>query len=551
VYGTHVRDGGLIADDWSNAAKTRYLAACCGTGQTGQGSGYLAEVENLLNDGPAGYHIGLPVLIPPVYAAFGDAIAPHLALALLLAVLVSASLYSVLRRFRVAPVHALAMAALVLVFPWSDANRLWAMASYNQLSVVLWLAGVQLAVSGAGRTGRAAGGRHAAAVVLYAAGIAVYELVAGAVLVSAAFYWHRGAGGRPAWKGLAVRWAVDVAVTAATLIAVLLLALPRVIIPWSERFSFAGVVADESLTLLAFAAVPLAGVPRLLVVGVVLVVLAGAAFVRTRLSQGDPARAVVTHWLLLAAAGVLVVAGGYALAVPGGYGRPLSAGIENRVNLVSAGGYVLVVYATAALIGLLGARAARRPATWSAAAPVAAALVVGVGYVDLTRESAGHYGRSWTEQLRVLHAIRDGGPYPPFALIFPFSYPSFTSVGVPVFAWNWDLPPASKVILDDPGPAAFPVLPGTTFTCDDDSVVPENPHGLGELMRAQYGNVFFVDVTTGRSQGLEDRQGCEAALLDFRPGPLHPDRGCSLLGGGPATRLSWTCEDGPPPLMRP
>lgn len=178
VYGTHVRDGGFIMDDWSNRAKTRFLASCCGVGATGHGSGYLAQVHNLLSDGPAGYHIGLPVLIPLSYRAFRPAIAPHLALAVALAVSVSVCMYAVLRRFRLAPVHAGMMAALVLVFPWSDANRLWAMAGYNQVGVVLWLVGLLVALRGV----RASGGRavllHAAALACYAAGIAVYELLA-------------------------------------------------------------------------------------------------------------------------------------------------------------------------------------------------------------------------------------------------------------------------------------------------------------------------------------------------------------------------------------
>lgn len=552
VYGGHVRDGGFLMDDWSNAAKTRYLAACCGTGQTGQGSGYLVQARNLLSDGPAGYHIGLPLLIPLTFFAFRPAIAPHLALAVGLAILLSSCMYTVLRRFRVAPVHALLMAALVLVFPWSDANRLWAMASYNQLAVVLWLLGLLVALRGLRSSGRPAVLLHALALVLYAAGIAIYELVAGAVLVSAAFYYlHRGAGGGVAWRGVAWRWAADVALTAATLSAVVALALPRFIIPWDQRLDFAGVVADESVTLLAFAFVPFAQPSRWLVVGVTAALLLAGAVVRARLADEDPVRAGLGQWLAVAVAGVVVVGAGYALAVPGGYGRPLSAGIENRVNLVSGVGYVMLVYASAALAGLLAVRAVRRPPEWAAVVPVAASLVIGAAYVGLTRESAANYDRSFAEQLTVLHAIRDGGPYPPGALIFPFSYPSFTAVGVPVFSWIWDLPPATKVILDDPSPAAFPVLPGTTFTCDDESVVPSNPHGLGELQRGRYGTTFFVDVASGRTVRLDDRAACEAAAAAFRPGPLIEGQECSLAGGGPASRLDWTCEDGRPPLIRP
>lgn len=551
VYGTHVRDGGFLMDDWSNAAKTRYLAACCGTGQTGRGSGYLAELQNLLSDGPAGYHIGLPVLIPLSFFAFQPAIAPHLALALSLAIVVSACMYAVLRRFRVAPVHALLMAALVLVFPWSDSNRLWAMASYNQLAVVLWLLGLLVALQGLRRRGPRAVLLHTGSLILYAAGIAIYELLAGAVLVSAAFYWHRDAHGRVAWKGVTLRWVADVAVTGGMLLAVLAVALPRFIIPWEQRLAFAEVVADESVTLLAFAAVPFAEPSRTLVLAVMAAVLIVGIAVRARLASDDAARDGLGHWLLVAASGVLILGAGYSLAIPGGYGRPLSAGIENRVNLVSGAGYVMFLYATAAVAGLLAVRAARRPPLWAAAVPIAASFAVGATYIGLSRESATDYDRSFTEQLRVLHAIRDGGPYPPGALIFPFGYPSFTAVGIPVFAWIWDLPPATKVILDDPSPAAFPVLPGTTFRCDDDSVLPENAYGLGEFQRGRYGTTFFVDVPTGRTERIDDRAGCESAIASFRAGPLLDGRDCALLGAGPATRLDWTCSDGDPPLIRP
>jgi hypothetical protein len=242
---------------------------------------------------------------------------------------------------------------------------------------------------------------------------------------------------------------------------------------------------------------------------------------------------------------------GYASAILGGYGRPLSAGIENRVKLVSGAGYVTLVYASAAVAGHLAVRASRRPPAWAPAVPVVVSLVTGAGYVGLARESAAYDDRSFAEQLRVLHAIRDGGPYPDAALIFPFGYPSFTAVGVPVFAWIWDLPPASKIILDDPSPAAFPVLPRTTFTCADHSVLPSNAHGLGEFQRGRYGNTFFVDVPTARTVRIDDYAECRSAVAAFRPGPLVEGRDCSLEGEGPATRLPWTCEDGRPPLIRP
>lgn len=551
VYGTHLRSGGFLMDDWSNAAKTRYLVNCCKTGQTGQGSGYVDQVGNLLADGPAGYHIGLPAVIPFTFFLFRSTLAPHLAIALMLGVAVAAGMYAVLRHFRVAPLHALLMAALSLLFPWSDASRVWAMAGYNQLAVVLWLGGLLVALRGLRSSGLRALLLHVAALTLYAAGIAVYELVAGPVLVSVAFYLHRTAGGRIAWRAMAPRWVADIAVTAATLAAVVALALERSVARWQDQIPFAAEVAGESVTLLGFAAVPFAQPWRWAILVVVVAILAAGAAVRNRRPGDDPARAALGHWLVVAAAGVLVVAAGYLMAIPGGYGRPLLDGIENRVNLVAGSGYVMLIYATAAIAGILVVRAARRPPAWAAAVPVTAALVIGGGYVSLDRSSAATYDRSFARQLRVLQALRDAGPFPAGSLIFPFGYPSFTSVGVPVFAWTWDLAPASKVVLDDPSSAAFPVLPGTTFTCYDASVLPENPYGLGEDHRGRYGQTFFVDIPTGRTERLDDRAGCERAVAAFAPGPLMQGRECELVGKGPATRLDWSCRDGEPPRIRP
>lgn len=551
VYGPHIRHGGFLMDDWSNLAKVRYHASCCGIGRTGSGHGYFSTVRNLLHDGPAGYHIGLPFLIPLTFAAFGSTIAPHLALAAGLAVLISVGLYALLRQFRTAPVHAVLIASLVLIFPWSDANRLWAMASYNQVSVVLWLCGLLLARYGVRSSGRRALLAHALALVCYLAGIAVYELIAGPVLVSVLFYLHRGDDGRVAWRGLAMRWAADVAVTVVGLLLVLEFALPRAIISWHQRLLFTRTIANETLTLLGYSTVPFARVPRLVVLGVLLLVLGSALVLRRRLPAEDPTTRGLTRWLVVAAAGLVVLVSGYAFAIPGGYGRPLSAGIENRVNLVAGGGYVLIVYAVAALLGLLLVRALRRPPRWAVALPVAVAVVVGAGYVGLGERSAANYDRSFAQQLRVLHAIRGGGTYPSGSIIFPFDYPSFTAVGVPVYSWIWDLPPASKVILNDASPAAFPVLPGTRFTCEATSVQPSNGYGLGRLQRGRYRRTFFVDVGTGRVQRIDNLPACRAAVETFHPGPLVTGRDCSLVRGGPATRLSWTCRDGAPPLMRP
>lgn len=540
VFGTHVVNGGFLMDDWNNAGKTRFLSSCCGPGVSGTGSGYATQVSNLLRDGPAGYHAGLPVIIPVVFRLFGPTIGPHLVLAVALGVAMSASLYAVLRVLRMPALHAFAVAALVLVFPFSDSTRLWAMAGYNQIAVVLWLLGLLVALRGLRATGRGGVLLHAGAMVLYALGIVVYELVAGAVLLSVVAYGLHLLGTAPAKRTLALRWVADAVATGAALSVVLLVALPRTVIPFEQQVRFGLEVLDDSLTLLSRAALPVWTAPRLAVCLPLVAVLVIAIVARRRAAAADPLRARLGYWLLTVAGGAVVVCGGYALAVAGGYAGPLSLGIENRVNMIAGVGYMLIVYGTLCLAGhLVTSRTVRLPGIRHGL-PLAGAAVLGAAYSVQVHDSATDYDRSFATQLVVLDRITARGPYPPFATIYAFGYPTFVRPGVPTFAWNSDLNSAAKVALDDPSPGAYPVLPGTTFDCGPTAVTPVTTH-LGFPPVSPYGNSFFLDVETGKIELITDRAVCEAATGEFLPGPLVEGRACALVGEGAATGLPWTC----------
>jgi hypothetical protein len=545
TFEAHVRRSGFIMDDWSNAAKTRFLASCCGPGATGQGAGYLVQAENLLNDGPAAYHIGLPALIPPVFALFRPDVAPHLALAVAFGVLLSAAFHLVLRELGIPALHAALMAALVLVFPFSDSTRLWPMAGYNQLAGALWLVGVVLALRGLRRTGRPAVLLHAAALACYATGIVIYELTAGPVLVTALLYLRRRPGGGLAWRPALVRWAADLAVMAGCLVLVVSVALPRAVVPLGQQVRFGLGLLDDTLTLLARIVVPVGDPPRLLV----LLPLAGlAAWAVTdwrRTPSVDPYRTALGRWLLVAGGSAVFTAAGYAMAVPGGYAGPLSAGIENRVNMLSALGYVGLLYALAALLALLVARLAGRVGRLSAAAPAVLALLLLAVWIPQVRTSAADYTRSSEQQQQVLDALAQHAPWPKFAIVHTFGHPTFVSPGVPVFAWLWDLTPAMKVSLEDPSPAAYPVLPGSRIVCDRRVIHQDNDFLIDERAPSKYRNTFFLDVPTGRLERIDDRRQCEAVAREFAPGPLSAERpDCRLVGEGPATRLPWQCPEG-------
>src|SRR4051795_601740 len=125
LYGDHVVRGGFLWDDWENAGTTRF-----GGGHDFAGPFDLRQ---------AAYRPLLQLLLPLPHLAFGAHPAPHLALALAIAVGTCAAFHALLRALGVPPALALAAAALALVFPWSSSTRLWATAIFNLVAVGLVL----------------------------------------------------------------------------------------------------------------------------------------------------------------------------------------------------------------------------------------------------------------------------------------------------------------------------------------------------------------------------------------------------------------------------
>lgn len=540
AYGSHVRDGGFLIDDWSNAAKTEYLASCCGPGVTRAGPpGYLDVARSMLNDGPAGHHLGLPIVVPPAHFLFGASPEPHLALAVGLGVLMSAALYLLLRSLGLARLHSGLISALVLIFPFSDSVRLWPMASYDQLAVVLLLVGLVVALQGLRqRSLPRAAAMHAGALVMFAAGVLIYEPLGGAVVLGAVLYV-----GRAAWRGVLARWAADIAVTAVTLKYAFAHTPADGILSRGDRVDHARLIADDSMTLLSRVLVPFAELDPILVTALVLWVPATALAAWMLMPRGDRFRGELERWLVVAGLALVTIVGGYLLIARASYGSPLDAGIENRVNMVAAIGWVALIYAAAMLAALLVARRARSSPSRAAAVPVVLALLVGAGYLVELDDSKAAYAASATEQKRVLDAIGRFGPYPPGSTIYAFGQPGFTAPGVPVYAWVWDLNPAAKMRLQDPSVQAHPMLPETEIRCGFTSMYPENRFGFGEEQAASYDAAFFVDAERGAMERVTNVADCTAAARRFRPGPLARGRDCTMVGGGPATRLAWSCRD--------
>ena len=542
-FGSHAVNGGFLMDDWSNAAKSRYLASCCHVGQTGEGAGWPSQFRNMLGDGPAGYHLGLPVVVPVVHFVFGVHMGFHLLLAIMLGVAMSLAAYALMRAVGLEPLPSGVIAALALAFPWADSLRLWAMAGFNQIAVILWVVGVFAAFRGLReRTRLRAAAWHALALAVYALAILMYELVGGLVVASFVFYLLR----RATWRQALVRVPFDGVLAYLALTYVKNNTLPRPILSVSDTIEHARQIAEQAFTLLALTAFPFGQPSRNIVVGLIVVALGAGLVAWWRLAKDDPLRARIGRWLVVTAAGVAVVAAGYVTLAPAYYGTPLDVGIENRVNMVSAFGYVAIVYAAASIAGLLIAAQRGRPA-FAPALAVGLSALVAVGYFARVETDKKNYAAAYEEGQRVLDGISratDGRPKEA-SVVFAFGQPSFVAPGVPVFAWIWDLTPAVKVHFRDPSLAAFPILPGTTFKCEKDRMFPESSYGTGPGEAGAYGHAYFVNTASGEGELITSRAHCEEAKARYQPGPLVKGQDCALWGGGPATRLAWHCAERP------
>lgn len=543
VFGSHVLHGGFLMDDWSNAAKSKYLASCCGVGQTGQGLGWGAQFDTMLADGPAGYHLGLPVILPAVYFLFGIHMGLHLALAAMLGVAMSLGGFVLMRKLGMAPLHAGVIAALVLVFPYSDSTRLWAMASFNQVAVIIWMAGLFVALRGLRHDGRRAALWHSAALAVYVLATLFYELAGGLVVLSVAFYLVRGT-----WRQALVRWVPDMAAAFLALQYVKANTLPRPVLGFDQGAEHASYIGGQAVTLLTRTALPFGTPPRIVLAALIALPFVAAAITAFGAPDSDPLRAVMRRWLAVAGIGVVVVAAGYVTIVPAYYGAPLDAGIENRVNMISAFGYVAIVYSAAMIAGLYLVRRLDRPPRLAVALPLALSALMALGFVIRIGTDKGYYDQSFQQGQATLAGVQRafGAAGPPEASTsFVFGFPSFIAPGVPVFAWVWDMPGAMKMTFQDPSIAGFPMLPGTTIKCEEDRLFPDSPYGTGPGEAGPYGSTFFVDASAGVKRRIDSQAECEAAKAQFAPGPLAPGSQCALSGGGPASRLGWQCPARP------
>jgi hypothetical protein len=505
AYGSHILNGGFYYDDWANAAHTHQPP---GGGGFGEAVAYYADFT--------AYRPTLILYVPLTHEVFGLHTGVHLAWAASLAALMSWTFYGVLRLLGLERVHAGVIAALVLVFPFSDVTRLWSTASMTHLSIALYLAGVAVAIKGLRASGRRALLLHTAAVALYLLSLWTYEITAGVIALTGMLYLTQAP-----WRRAVPRWLLDVVVTAASLLLVTR-STQNEALPLAHQIDHARLIAREGAQLIALSAVPFGTPARWLICGGIAFIALLAAAAWRSLPPGDALRRLLARWFAFGVGGLVFAGAGWVVFAPAHwYYTPTPVGLANRVNVLAALGLVTLAYATLVVLGLLVARVFTRIGRWWVLVPFAGAAVIGIQYLSRLEDDKNEWNQAFRSQTAMLRQMKAGLADPPDgSTIFTFGWPGYQAPGVPIFASSWDLNGAVKVEWNDATLSGYPILESTTLRCGTAGITIVG-QGYESMNPAAYGRAYLFDVRSGRVAKPASRKQCEAATPRFLPGPLY------------------------------
>ncbi len=488
----HIRSGGLYYDDWNLLALARFPAP----------GGLLHSLQ--LN---YGQRPGQVLYYAALDQMLGQDAAARLALAAAALVLEATCLYWLLRELSLAARHAAAIAALVLIFPFSDSVWLWGVLSLSTLAIAAWLLGAILALRALQASGRRALALQGASLSLFLASIVSYEVFAVAGCLTGLLYVRS--------VGLArarARWALDVLIIVFAL-AVTRAALPTDVATPSRVQSLAGIatharlIAGGGLRVTGAAALPVRGVSGWIGTGLLLAVLAGGWAMRVRLPAGDPDGEQLRRWLAIAAAGALVAIASWAVYIPGSdHYVPSIAGTVNRINALAATGIAIVVYSSVVLLACLLSRLLRLPAVAASVGVGAAVLALGGAYLGRAAADTRAWNAAAADQRKVLADLHLALARPPRdAAVYAFDAPQTVGPGVPVLDTTLDLTSAMRISYASPQLVGVPLAGRTSVACG-----PRGPLAAG--VAGAYGEAYLVDVRARRAVRVTDRAQCVALV---------------------------------------
>jgi hypothetical protein len=454
ICGPHVLNGGSVYDDWALRAEAHFI-------------GFGGTLNQLISQDirrPIG-----GVYLATIYTLLGSHVKSLLALSAAMRFLLVAILYGLLRKLRFSWLAAVSIAVLTLLFPASDSTWLWIGASELSLAVVCVLLGCLFNLRAVSDKGSHRLSLRVVGLALIATGILTYELVVPISLLSGALYlMHTNP--RRALR----EWGIDILVLGIVIIVFTLHAVPLLhgrdeheLTSLAQMPEHARTIFSQSATLLTRSLLPY-GTPRNSTVLAVLGAIAILALVVSyTLSRGNEARRTLLRWLVVMAAGGLLIGLGYLFLVPSNiYYVPLQPGVGNRVNNIAAIGYALVAFAAAALIGTLVFRELPRSRLFVGVLTALITVVICVGYIRKIDTDEDGWHQSIVLQHMILTTLRThiSSP-PPGTSVITLNAPIEAAPGVPVFSATWDLNGAVQLLWHDPSLRAYPMAPGLHITC--------------------------------------------------------------------------------------
>jgi hypothetical protein len=458
------------------------------------------------------------------HAMFGGDPRPQLALALVLAVLVSTCFFHLLRKIGVPALAAATVGVLVLLFPWSDSIRLWPEASINQVAVILYLLGAIAAFWGLRSSGWRAALIHLCACALFAASVLTYEATGAVALATGLLYFAFSSRRRAllAWGANIVVVGAAIAWSAGT--------TPRPVAFGHSQWANAVQMARGAASVTAHAVFPVVGA-NTWVVAALLVVIAAAILVAF-FGKDRQLASEVRRLLNTLGAATVGIGLSYVMFIPVAYWAPQRPTLENRVNLVAALPISLFVYTFVALIALLALSSVR----WAPGLRIGlislATLALAAAYGVRLHDDQGTWSRAYAAERGVLATLREVLPHPRAGTtILTFGTPAQVAPRLPVFYEDWDLNGAAQFIYRDGSLNAYPVFSGAQFKCDAAGVTPFLPtpssfHYLdprvnGQQLPLHYGSVIFVDIIGRRTHSIASPRQCLEAVRQFRPGAVE------------------------------
>jgi hypothetical protein len=450
VYLPYAVKAGWYYDDWSVYAELR-----------DRHGNWFQDMHTCTQTIPAGrsltclYHV-------TEYSLFGSHRWLYHLLAIAFLVVLAVLLVRILLYCRVPLLWAALAGALLIVFPASDATRLWPVGAIGQYVLALQLLGVLLALNALGRPpGTRRTLLHIAAGLLFVVAMATYEVVVPLVALSGLFYVaaYRN---RPA----VIRGLVDLGLAIAFTIWRLAINPAAPDSGFVVHRNLHGDI-DRVRALLhgawrSWHFTYLPGKLAILIVPLLLAAVIAGLLDRSLGRRLLPWGALLVGSTIVAAASALVFFTAndiYLLNV---------GGLFNRLNLPGSIAYVM---AFIALLGI-GYELVRRYVPFRWAAPLAVVVVAGgVAWhqLGISTDHKRAFEVSWQEQKKALagYAMAVRG-LPRSSRIIGFDTPLWERGYIPVFSASWDLRGAVDYTTRVNPPLAMPFVPGTG--CGTDGV---------------------------------------------------------------------------------